>query len=100
MNRNDEKAKNFVHIPPEAKTFEILRDITDSKILNEPSEGKWDIIAEKLNPHKLPKTTTKTGHYYINLKDLECGHFFGKNEKICALSAIDVVKERISFFNT
>ena len=68
MSRSDQKAKNIVHIPPNETNFEIMRDFTDSQILHTPSEGKWDKLAEKLNPHEMPKTVQKTQKYYIMLK--------------------------------
>ena len=68
MSKSDQKAKNIVHIPPNETNFEIMRDFTDSQILQTPSEGTWDRIAEKFNPHKMPKSVEKTEKYYIMLK--------------------------------
>jgi len=92
MSRSDQTAKNIVHIPPNETNFEIMRDFTDSKILQTPSEGTWDKLAEKLNPHDMPKTVQKTPKYYIMLKDLDCGHYLGPLEKVCCISGVNVLK--------
>ena len=84
MNLSDQKAKNIVHIPPNETNFEIMRDFTDSQILQTPSEGTWDRLAEKLNPHEMPKTVQKTQKYYIMLKGqgVEKDHLFDMIKKV------------------